>query len=54
VRRESNGLTETNRLRPVHPIAESPRSRTNYTLVPWVACRHILFLGRLLARCILL
>ena len=33
----SNGLTETNCLRPVHPIAESPRSRTNYTLVPWVA-----------------
>lgn len=54
MKRESNGLTETNCLRPVQPHRRKPAIRTNYTLVPRVACRHILFLGRLPAGCILL
>jgi hypothetical protein len=31
LKRLSNGLTETNCLRPLHPIAESPRSAPTYT-----------------------
>jgi hypothetical protein len=54
LKRISNGLTETNYLRPAHSIPESPRSATNLYLIPRVARWHILFPIRRPTRCVLL
>jgi hypothetical protein len=54
LKRISNGLTETNCMRPAHSIPESPRYASNLYLVPRVARRHILFPIRRPARCVLL